>query len=203
MNNQSVIRPTVALFVLLTVIVGGLYPAVVTGLGKAIFPDQAGGSLVVRDGKPVGSALIGQNFTSPGYFQGRPSATTATDASGKTVDAPDKAANSGGSNLGPTAEALRQRIAADIKKLQAENPGEPIPADLVTTSGSGLDPDISPAAAYFQIPRVAAARHIDQTTLRRLVAKQVRGRTLGLLGAAHINVLELNLALDRLQVGGT
>lgn len=196
-------RPALVMLLGLTMLTGVAYPLLVTGFVQLAFPSQANGSLVERDGRPVGSALIGQNFTSPGYFQGRPSATTATDASGKTVDAPDKAANSGGSNLGPTAEALRQRIAADIKKLQAENPGEPIPADLVTTSGSGLDPDISPAAAYFQIPRVAAARHIDQTTLRRLVAKQVRGRTLGLLGAAHINVLELNLALDRLQVGGT
>lgn len=196
-------RPALVMLLGLTMLTGVAYPLLVTGFVQLAFPSQANGSLVERDGRPVGSALIGQNFTSPGYFQGRPSATTATDASGKTVDAPDNAANSGGSNLGPTAEALRQRIAADIKKLQAENPGEPIPADLVTTSGSGLDPDISPAAAYFQIPRVAAARHIDQTTLRRLVAKQVRGRTLGLLGAAHINVLELNLALDRLQVGGT
>ncbi len=196
------LRPALVMLLGLTLLTGVAYPLLVTGIAQLAFPSQANGSLVERDNKLVGSTLIGQDFTKPGYFHGRPSATTATDASGKTVDSPYNADNSAGSNLGPTSKALHDRVAADVKKLQAENPGQPIPADLVTTSSSGLDPDISPAAAYFQVPRVAAARHLDPATLRRLVSEHVVGRTLGLFGAAHVNVLELNLALDQLKAGG-
>ncbi len=195
-------RPALVILLGITLLTGVAYPLVITGVGQLAFPSQANGSLIIRDGKPVGSALIGQDFTSPGYFHGRPSATTATLANGKTVAAPYNADNSTGSNLGPTSKALRDRVAADVKKLEAENPGQPIPADLVTTSGSGLDPDISPAAAYFQVPRVAAARHLDRAMVRRLVASHIVGRTLGLFGAPHVNVLELNLALDKLKAGG-
>ena len=196
------LRPALVILLGITLLTGVAYPLVIAGVGQLAFPSQANGSLIIRDGKPVGSALIGQEFTSPGYFHGRPSATTATFANGKTIAAPYNADNSAGSNLGPTSKALRDRVAADVKKLEAENPGQPIPADLVTTSGSGLDPDISPAAAYFQVPRVAAARHLDRATVRRLVASHIVGRTLGLLGAPHVNVLELNLALDKLKAGG-
>ena len=199
------LRPALVMLLGLTLVTGVAYPLLITGVAQFAFPSQANGSLVMRDGKPVGSALIGQNFTSPGYFHGRPSATTATLANGKTVAAPYNADNSTGSNLGPTSKALRDRVAADVKKLEAENPGRPIPADLVTTSGSGLDPDISPAAAEFQVPRIAAVRHLDPATLRRLVASHIVGRTFGLLGGPHVNVLKLNLALDRLagRPGGT
>jgi K+-transporting ATPase ATPase C chain len=197
------LRPALVMLLGITLLTGVAYPLLITGIAQLAFPSQANGSLVSRDGKPVGSALIGQNFAKPGYFHGRPSATTATDANGKTVDAPYNADNSTGSNLGPTSKALHDRVAADVKTLAAENPNTPIPADLVTTSGSGLDPDISPEAAYFQVPRVAAARHLDTKTVRQVVNAHVRGRTLGLFGAAHVNVLELNLALDQLKAGGT
>ncbi len=192
------LRPALVMLLGITLLTGVGYPLLVTGIAQLAFPAQANGSLILRRGKPVGSRLIGQNFTGAGYFHGRPSATTATLANGKTVDAPYNADNSGGSNLGPTSRALRQRVAASVMKLQAQNPGHPIPIDLVTSSASGLDPDISPAAALFQIPRVAAARHLAPATLRHLVERQVVGRTLGVLGAPHVNVLELNLALDRL-----
>lgn len=199
------LRPALVMLLGITLLTGVAYPLLITGIAQLAFPTQANGSLVARNGKPVGSRLIGQNFTGAGYFHGRPSATTATLANGKTVDAPYNADNSTGSNLGPTSKALRDRVAAAVKQLGPQNPGQPIPADLVTTSGSGLDPDISPQAANFQIPRVAAARHLAPATLRRLVASQIVGRTLGLLGAPHVNVLELNLALDRLagKSGGT
>jgi K+-transporting ATPase ATPase C chain len=164
-----------------------------------LFPTQAAGSLIERDGKVVGSALIGQEFTSERYFHGRPSATTAPDPadSTKTVPAPYNAANSGGSNLGPTNKALIERVQGDVEKLKAENPSAPVPIDLVTTSGSGLDPHISPEAALFQVPRVAKARKMPEERVRQLVQAQVEGRTLGLLGEPEVNVLALNLALDR------
>jgi K+-transporting ATPase ATPase C chain len=193
------IRPAIVLVVALTLITGLFYPLVMTGVAGVIFPDQARGSLVERDGQVVGSALIGQAFAGDGYFHGRPSATTAPDPadSTKTVPAPYNAANSGGSNLGPTSKALSERLAADVAKLKQENPGAPVPVDLVTTSGSGLDPHISPAAALFQVPRVAKARNLPEDRLRQIVNEHVETRLLGLLGEPRVNVLALNLALDR------
>jgi potassium-transporting ATPase KdpC subunit len=192
------IRPAIVLVVALTVITGLLYPFAMTGIAGVVFPYQAQGSLIERDGKVVGSALIGQDFTSAGYFHGRPSATVAPDPndSTKTVPAPYNAANSGGSNLGPTNRALIDRVQGDVEKLQRENPSAQVPIDLVTTSGSGLDPDISPAAALFQVPRVAKARNMPEDRVRQLVDEHVEGRTLGFLGEPRINVLALNLALD-------
>jgi K+-transporting ATPase ATPase C chain len=193
------IRPAIVFVVALTVITGLLYPFAMTGIAGVVFPYQAQGSLIERDGKVVGSALIGQDFTSAGYFHGRPSATVAPDPndSTKTVPAPYNAANSGGSNLGPTNKALIDRVQGDVEKLQQENPSAQVPIDLVTTSGSGLDPDISPAAALFQVPRVAKARNMPEDRVRQLVDEHVEGRTLGFLGEPRINVLALNLALDR------
>ena len=193
------IRPAIVFVVALTAITGLLYPFVMTGIAGVVFPYQAQGSLIERDGKVVGSALIGQDFTSAGYFHGRPSATVAPDPndSTKTVPAPYNAANSGGSNLGPTNKALIDRVQGDVEKLQEENPPAQIPIDLVTTSGSGLDPDISPAAALFQVPRVAKARNMPEDRVRQLVDEHVEGRALGFLGEPRINVLALNLALDR------
>jgi K+-transporting ATPase ATPase C chain len=193
------IRPAIVLVVALTVITGLLYPFAMTGIAGVVFPYQAQGSLIERDGKVVGSALIGQDFTSAGYFHGRPSATVAPDPndSTKTVPAPYNAANSGGSNLGPTNRALIDRVQGDVEKLQQENPSAQVPIDLVTTSGSGLDPDISPAAALFQVPRVAKARNMPEDRVRQLVDEHVEGRALGFLGEPRINVLALNLALDR------
>ena len=193
------IRPAIVFVAALTVITGLLYPFAMTGIAGVVFPYQAQGSLIERDGKVVGSALIGQDFTSAGYFHGRPSATVAPDPndSTKTVPAPYNAANSGGSNLGPTNKALIDRVQGDVEKLQEENPPAQIPIDLVTTSGSGLDPDISPAAALFQVPRVAKARNMPEDRVRQLVDEHVEGRALGFLGEPRINVLALNLALDR------
>jgi K+-transporting ATPase ATPase C chain len=193
------IRPAIVFVVALTAITGLLYPFAMTGIAGVVFPYQAQGSLIERDGKVVGSALIGQDFTSAGYFHGRPSATVAPDPndSTKTVPAPYNAANSGGSNLGPTNKALIDRVQGDVEKLQQENPSAQVPIDLVTTSGSGLDPDISPAAALFQVPRVAKARNMPEDRVRQLVDEHVEGRTLGFLGEPRINVLALNLALDR------
>ena len=193
------IRPAIVFVVALTAITGLLYPFAMTGIAGVVFPYQAQGSLIERDGKVVGSALIGQDFTSAGYFHGRPSATVAPDPndSTKTVPAPYNAANSGGSNLGPTNRALIDRVQGDVEKLQQENPSAQVPIDLVTTSGSGLDPDISPAAALFQVPRVAKARNMPEDRVRELVDEHVEGRTLGFLGEPRINVLALNLALDR------
>jgi potassium-transporting ATPase KdpC subunit len=193
------IRPAIVLVIALTLITGVAYPFAITGLAEVIFPDKAQGSLVARDGKVVGSTLIGQEFTGEGYFHGRPSATTAPDPSdpAKTVPAPYNAANSGGSNLGPTSRSLIERIKADIAKLKQENPSAQVPADLVTTSGSGLDPDISPEAALFQVPRVAKARNLTQSVLRQLIAANTSDRLIGLFGEPRVNVLELNLALDR------
>jgi K+-transporting ATPase ATPase C chain len=195
------IRPALVLIVLFTIVTGLAYPLAMTGIAQALFPWQANGSLVDRDGKPVGSLLIGQNFTKPQYFHPRPSATTDTDPndSTKTIAAPYNAMNSSGSNLAPTAKALADRVKADIATLKAENPGAAIPGDLVTTSASGLDPDISPAAAAFQVPRVAKARKLPEETVRQLVADHTQGRFLGLLGEPRVNVLAINLALDALH----
>ncbi|WP_024506415.1 K(+)-transporting ATPase subunit C [Bradyrhizobium sp. ARR65] len=192
------IRPAIFVLLALTLITGVAYPLVMTGVAGAIFPQQAQGSLIDRDGKVVGSALIGQEFKSEGYFHGRPSATTAPDPndSTKTVAAPYNAANSGGSNLGPTSKVLSDRLKEGVEKLKAENPASPVPVDLVTTSASGLDPDISPEAALFQVPRVAKARNMPQERVRDLVTQNTQGRLLGLFGEPRVNVLALNLALD-------
>ncbi|MDE3746098.1 K(+)-transporting ATPase subunit C [Methylobacterium radiotolerans] len=194
------LRPALVLLTALTAITGLAYPLAMTGLAGVIFPAKAAGSLIERDGTVIGSSLIGQNFTGAGYFHGRPSATTAPDPAdaSKTVPAPYNAANSSGSNLGPTSAALAERVKADVEALKAENPGAPVPVDLVTTSGSGLDADISPEAAYFQVPRVAKARNIPQDKLRDLVTARIEGRTLGILGEPRVNVLALNLAVDDL-----
>jgi K+-transporting ATPase ATPase C chain len=193
------IRPAIVFVVALTIITGLIYPFVMTGLAGVIFPYQAQGSMIERDGKVVGSALIGQEFTGDRYFHGRPSATVAPDPNDptKTVPAPYNAANSGGSNLGPTNKALIERVQGDVDKLKQENPSASVPIDLVTTTGSGLDPDISPADALFQVPRVAKARNMPEDRVRQLVDEHVEGRTLGFLGEPRINVLALNLALDR------
>jgi K+-transporting ATPase ATPase C chain len=193
------IRPAIVFVVALTVITGLLYPFMMTGVAGMIFPYQAQGSLIERDGKVVGSTLIGQEFTSDRYFHGRPSATVAPDPndSSKTVPAPYNAANSGGSNLGPTNKALVERVQGDVDKLKQENSSAPVPIDLVTTTASGLDPDISPAAALFQVPRVAKARNMPEDRVRQLVNERIEGRTLGFLGEPRVNVLALNIALDR------
>jgi len=192
------IRPAIILLILLTLITGLAYPLAMTAIAGAIFPKQAQGSLIEKDGKVVGSALIGQEFKDDKYFHGRPSATLAPDPadSTKTVSAPYNAANSGGSNLGPTSKALNDRVKEDVEKLRAENPSASVPVDLVTTSGSGLDPDISPEAALFQVPRVAKVRNRPEDRVRQLVATNTQGRLAGLLGEPRINVLALNLALD-------
>ncbi|MCP3402545.1 K(+)-transporting ATPase subunit C [Bradyrhizobium sp. CCGB20] len=194
------IRPAIVLLLVLTAITGLAYPLAMTAIAGAIFPAQAQGSLIERDGKVVGSALIGQEFKDDKYFHGRPSATLAPDPndSTKTVSAPYNAANSGGSNLGPTSKALADRLKEDVDKLKAENPNAAVPEDLVTTSASGLDPDISPEAAQFQVPRVAKARNMPEEAVKQLVASNVQGRLLGLLGEPRVNVLALNLALDRM-----
>jgi potassium-transporting ATPase KdpC subunit len=197
------IRPAIVVLVALTVITGLVYPLAMTGIAQIVFPNQAQGSLIERDGHVVGSALIGQDFISDKYFHGRPSATTKADPNDatKTVPAPYNAANSGGSNLGPSNKALIDRVQADLDKLKKENPSAPVPADLVTTSASGLDPDISVEAAYFQVPRVAKARNLAENRVRQLVSDHVEDRSLGLLGEPRVNVLLLNLALDRLSAG--
>jgi potassium-transporting ATPase KdpC subunit len=192
------IRPAIILLVALTLITGLAYPLAMTAIAGVIFPKQAQGSLIEQNGKVVGSALIGQEFKEEKYFHGRPSATTTADPADatKTVPAPYNAANSSGSNLGPTSKALNDRVKEDVDKLKAENPSMPVPVDLVTTSGSGLDPDISPEAALFQVPRVAKARNMPEDRVRQLVADKTEGRLAGFLGEPRVNVLALNLALD-------
>ena len=193
------IRPAIVLLIALTVITGLAYPLAMTGIAGVLFPNQAQGSLIERDGKVVGSALIGQEFTSERYFHGRPSATTAPDPqdSTKTVPAPYNAANSGGSNLGPTNKALIERVSADVEKLKEENPSAAVPIDLVTTSGSGLDRDISPEGALFQVPRIAKARNLPEDRVRQIVNEHIQRPLVGVIGEPRVNVLALNLALDR------
>ena len=192
------IRPAVIVLVLLTLITGLAYPLAMTAIAGVLFPKQAQGSLIEKDGKVIGSALIGQEFKDDKYFHGRPSATSGPDPadSTKTVSAPYNAASSSGSNLGPTSKALNDRIKEDVEKLKAENASASVPVDLVTTSGSGLDPDISPEAALFQVPRVAKARNMPEDRVRQLVTENTKGRLAGLLGEPRVNVLALNLALD-------
>lgn len=193
------IRPAIILLLALTAITGLAYPLAMTGIAGVLLPTQAQGSLIEKDGKVIGSALIGQEFKDDKYFHGRPSATVAPDPadSTRTVSAPYNAANSGGSNLGPTSKALADRLKEDVDKLKAENPNAAVPVDLVTTTGSGLDPHISPEAAQFQVPRVAKTRGLSEDAVRQIVTANTEGRLLGLIGEPRVNVLALNLALDK------
>ncbi len=191
---KQYVRPAIVMTLLLTIATGFIYPAIVTGLAQVIFPNQANGSLIKdSQGNVVGSALIGQYWTAPQYFHGRPSATLADDGS---KPLPYNAENSSASNLGPTNSTLIKSVAERTKELQKENPGVDVPADLVTTSGSGLDPDISIAGALFQVPRIARERHMNEAAVHQLVMDHVQYRFLGILGEDHVNVLDLNRALD-------
>jgi K+-transporting ATPase ATPase C chain len=190
------LRPAFLMIVLMTVLTGLAYPFAITGLAQVLFPGQAAGSLITRDGKLIGSELIGQNFTSDRYFHARPSAITSTDAQNNSTPDPYDPTSSSGSNLGPTSQALIDRIKADTAKLASEN-SAPVPVDLVTASASGLDPDITPAAAEFQVARVAKARGMTVEKVRQLVQKSIQPRTLGVLGEPRVNVLRLNMELDR------
>ena len=193
------IRPAIMMLFVLTLITGLAYPLAMTGIAETLFPKNAGGSLIERDGKVVGSALIGQEFKSDRYFHGRPSATLGPDPAdpSKSVVQPYNAANSMGSNLGPTNRALATRVEEDVNRLKQENPNMPVPIDLVTTTASGLDPDISPEAAFFQVPRIAKARGLTEERVRQLIEAHVEQRILGVLGEPRVNVLQLNLALDQ------
>ena len=194
------IRPAILMIVVMTIITGLAYPLAMTGIAQILFPRQANGSLVERDGKVIGSELIGQDFETDKYFHGRPSATTEPDPKDptKTISVPYAADNSSGSNLGPTSQALVDGVKDAAAKLHAENLAAPVPVDLVTNSASGLDPDITPAAALFQVPRVAKARGLSPDRVSQLVADNTQSRFLGVLGEPHVNVLKLNLALDAL-----
>jgi potassium-transporting ATPase KdpC subunit len=193
------LRPAIIMVIAFTLITGIAYPLAMTGIAQLVFPHQANGSLLHdKDGKVIGSELIGQNFTSPKYFHGRPSAITGTDSAGKSIPTPYDASNSLASNLGPTSKALIDRVTADAAKLKAANGAQPVPVDLVTTSASGLDPDLTPAAALFEVPRVATARNLPEDQIRQLVSDHIEGRFLGIFGEPHVNVLKLNLALDAL-----
>jgi K+-transporting ATPase ATPase C chain len=194
------IRPAIVLIVLMTLLLGVIYLFAITGFAMVVFPHRAGGSMITRDGTVIGSALIGQNFTSDKYFHGRPSATNTPDPNdpSKNVDAPYNAANSSGSNLGPTSQALVDRVKSDVEAWRKDGVTEPIPADAVTTSASGLDPDISPAYALLQVARVAKARNLPEDRVRALVMSETSGRVLGFIGESRVNVLKLNLALDGL-----
>lgn len=183
------LKIAILMTVVTTVLLGVIYPLVVTGLAQLLFRDKANGQLIVRNGQIVGSRIIGQAFTGPGYLHSRPS------AAGNGYDA----ANSGGTNLGPTNHLLIDRVKSDVARLQAENPGQPVPIDLVTTSASGLDPDITPAAAEFQVPRLARERGLSEDQVRELIRQYTQGRQLGFLGEPRVNVLEVNLALDQMK----
>jgi potassium-transporting ATPase KdpC subunit len=197
------LRPAIVMILAMTLITGLAYPLAITGIAGLIFPHQAAGSLITRDGKTIGSELIGQNFTSDKYFHGRPSATTDTDPKDptKSIPAPYNAANSAGSNLGPTSKDLVERVTQDVAQLSTSNPSARVPVDLVTTSASGLDPDITPAAALFQVSRVAKARALPEARLKQLVEDHIENRVGGIFGEPHVNVLKLNLALDSLPNG--
>jgi K+-transporting ATPase ATPase C chain len=195
------IRPAIVMILAMTVLTGLIYPLAMTGIAQAVFPYQANGSLIQKGGKVIGSALIGQSFTSDKYFHGRPSATTEPDPKDptKTMPTPYAADNSAGSNLGPTSRTLVDRVKADAESLAKQNPDTPIPSDLVTTSASGLDPDITPAGALFQVPRIAKARGLPEDQVKQLVEAHITGRLLGIIGEPHVNVLQLNLALDAMK----
>jgi potassium-transporting ATPase KdpC subunit len=193
------IRPAITMVILFTLILGIAYPLGMTGLAQFIFPHQANGSLLYdKDGKVIGAELIGQNFTADKYFHGRLSNINGVDSAGKSVPTPYDASNSYASQFGPTSKALVDRVTGDAAKLKAENPAAPVPVDLVTSSGSGLDPDVTPAGAYFQVPRIAKARKLGEDQVNQLVADHIQGRFLVLFGEPHVNVLKLNLALDAL-----
>jgi len=198
------IRPAILMIVLFTVLTGLAYPLGMTGLGQLLFPHQANGSLVEKNGQVIGSELIGQNFASGKYFHGRLSVTSEPDPKDatKTISVPYAADNSIASNLGPTSKALIARVKGDVATLHAENPSVPVPVDLVTSSASGLDPDITPAAALFQVPRVAKARGLSEPAVRQLVENHISGRMFGIIGEPHVNVLKLNMDLDAMHNGG-